>query len=303
MEQQKLPSVEEVFAWMRKLYDESYSGLTKLEKSEQHMYGTMVTTPNDKKFIVRMLDETSQVRDSQKLAVRVKDLIDQYGIPKFLGPVDHSLFWMYQKFAYLPLFNWVSVPVIKWRLRRDTSRVIINAARPNLTKHLATRFQEDIGQNVNLLGEVVLGNGEADKRYESYLEALKEPDINYISVKISGIYAQTHALNYKECFPELIRRMSELYQAAIDNPYTDPNGVTKPKFINLVAAVQELRSRYRGASLSARCLGIPDRIARVCQEACCRGRCAHQDAYREGLQPRYGEYRKRHARMAKSCKK
>jgi RHH-type proline utilization regulon transcriptional repressor/proline dehydrogenase/delta 1-pyrroline-5-carboxylate dehydrogenase len=140
---------------------------------------------------------------------------------------------MYQKFAYLPLFNWASVPIVKWRLRRDTSRVIIDAARPRLTRHLATRFQEDIGQNVNLLGEVVVGDGEADKRYYSYLEALKEPDITYISVKISGIYAQTHALNYKESFPELIRRMSELYQAAIDNPYIDHEGRKRAKFVNL----------------------------------------------------------------------
>ena len=255
MEQQKLPTVQEVFSWMRKLYDESYAGLTKLEKEEQHMYGTMVTTPNDKKFIVRMLDETSQVRDTQKLAVRVKDLIDQYGIPHFLNKTDHALFWMYQKFAYLPLFNWVAVPIIKWRLRRDTSRVIINAARPNLTKHLATRFSEDIGQNVNLLGEVVLGNGEADKRYESYLEALKEPDINYISVKISGIYAQTHALNYKECFPELIRRMSELYQAAIDNPYTTPDGVTRPKFINL--DMEEYKDAHLTMKLFKEVLSLP----------------------------------------------
>lgn len=233
MAEQNLPTIEEVFAWMRKLYDESYSGLTATEKSEQHMYGTMVTTPTDKKFIVRMLDETSQVRDTQKLALRVKELIDQYGIPKFLDSTDHALFWMYQKFAYLPLFNWIAVPIIKWRLRRDTSRVIINAARPSLTRHLATRFRDDIGQNVNLLGEVVLGEAEADKRYHSYFEALKEPDINYISVKISGIYAQTHALNYKECYPELIRRISALYQAAIDHPYTDANGVTRPKFINL----------------------------------------------------------------------
>lgn len=255
MEQQKLPTVQEVFSWMRKLYDESYSGLTKLEKEEQHMYGTMVTTPSDKKFIVRMLDETSQVRDTQKLAVRVKDLIDQYGIPHFLNKTDHALFWMYQKFAYLPLFNWVAVPIIKWRLRRDTSRVIINAARPNLTKHLATRFSEDIGQNVNLLGEVVLGNGEADKRYESYLEALKEPDINYISVKISGIYAQTHALNYKECYPELIRRMSELYQAAIDHPYTTPDGVTRPKFINL--DMEEYKDAHLTMKLFKEVLSLP----------------------------------------------
>ena len=252
---QQLPSVEEVFSWMRKLYDESYAGLTKTEKNEQHMYGTMVTTPNDKKFIVRMLDETSQVRDTQKLALRVKELIDQYGIPKFLSAGDHLLFWMYQKFAYLPLFNWLAVPIIKWRLRRDTSRVIIDAARPHLTKHLATRFDQNIGQNVNLLGEVVLGDGEADKRYYSYLEALKEPDINYISVKISGIYAQTHALNYKECFPELIRRMSELYQTAIDHPYTDPEGVTRPKFINL--DMEEYKDAHLTMKLFKDVLSLP----------------------------------------------
>ena len=255
MKEQQLPTIEEVFSWMRKLYDESYSGLTKLEKSEQHMYGTMVTTPSDKKFIVRMLDETSQIRDRQKLAIRVKELIDQYGIPKFLDCFDHALFWMYQKFAYLPLFNWVAVPIIKWRLRRDTSRVIIDAARPSLTEHLATRFHQDIGQNVNLLGEVVLGDGEADKRYRSYLEALKEPDINYISVKISGIYAQTHALNYKECFPELVRRMSELYQTAIDYPYTDVNGVTKPKFINL--DMEEYKDAHLTMKLFKDVLSLP----------------------------------------------
>ena len=255
MAEEKLPSIEEVFSWMRKLYDESYSGLTKLEKDEQHMYGTMVTTPNDKKFMVRMLDETSQVRDNQKLAVRVKDLIDQYGIPKFLGTWDHFLFWMYQKFAYLPLFNWAAVPIIKWRLHRDTSRVIIDAARPRLTKHLAARFDQNIGQNVNLLGEVVLGDGEADKRYYSYLEALKEPDINYISVKISGIYAQTHALNYRENFPELVRRMSELYQAAIDNPYTDPDGVTRPKFINL--DMEEYKDAHLTMRLFKEVLSLP----------------------------------------------
>ena len=219
------------------------------------MYGTMVTTPSDKKFIVRMLDETSQIRDRQKLAIRVKELIDQYGIPKFLDCFDHALFWMYQKFAYLPVFNWVAVPIIKWRLRRDTSRVIIDAARPSLTEHLATRFHQDIGQNVNLLGEVVLGDGEADKRYQSYLEALKEPDINYISVKISGIYAQTHALNYQECFPELVRRMSELYQTAIDYPYTDVNGVTKPKFINL--DMEEYKDAHLTMKLFKDVLSLP----------------------------------------------
>ena len=225
------PTMKEVESWVKTLYDTCESTITEAERKEQRKYAIMVQRPQDKKFLVKMLDESSQIRDRRKLAKRIKALIDEYGVPKFLNKRDTFLFKMYQAFGYH--FDFIAIPIIKKRLRMDTSRVIINAARPHLTNHLATRFEQKIGQNVNLLGEVVLGNEEADKRYYSYLDALKYPDINYISVKISGIYAQTHALNYEESFPELVRRMSELYQAAIDNPYVDENGQKRAKFINL----------------------------------------------------------------------
>ena len=225
------PTVREVEDWVMTLYNTCEKTITPAERLEQKKYATMVQRPQDKKFLVKMLDESSQIRDNRKLAMRIKALIDEFGVPEFLNKRDTFLFKVYQSFGYL--FYPIAIPIIKKRLRMDTSRVIIDAARPHLTKHLATRFEQKIGQNVNLLGEVVLGDEEADKRYYSYLEALKEPDINYISVKISGIYAQTHALNYEESFPELVRRMSELYQAAIDNPYIDENGKKRAKFINL----------------------------------------------------------------------
>ena len=225
------PTIREVEDWVMTLYNTCEETITDAERREQHKYATMVQRPQDKKFLVKMLDESSQIRDDKKLAKRIKVLIDEYGVPKFLNKRDTFLFKIYQAFGHY--FYPIAIPIIKKRLRMDTSRVIIDAARPHLTKHLAKRFDQKIGQNVNLLGEVVLGDEEADKRYYSYLEALKEPDINYISVKISGIYAQTHALNYEESFPELVRRMSELYQAAIDNPYIDENGQKRDKFINL----------------------------------------------------------------------
>ncbi len=225
------PTIKEVETWLMKLYTTSQASITPAERREQNMYATMVEKPSDKKFLVKMLDESSQIRDNRKLAKRIKMLIDEFGVPEFLSPRDRMLFKMYQSFGYH--FYPIAIPIIKHRLRTDTSRVILDAARPALTKHLAERNHEDIGQNVNLLGEVVLGNEEADRRYYNTIEALKQPDINYISVKISGIYAQTHALNYEESFPELVRRMSELYQTAIDYPYVDENGKKRPKFVNL----------------------------------------------------------------------
>lgn len=225
------PTINEVHEWVLKLYDTCEQTITKEERKEQHKYAVMVQRPQDKKFLVKMLDESSQIRDRKKLASRIKKLIGRYGVPEFLNKRDAFLFKMYEAFGHH--FDFIAIPIIKKRLRMDTSKVIIDEARPHLTDHLATRFKERIGQNVNLLGEVVLGNGEADHRYFHYLEALESPDINYISVKISGIYAQTHALNYEESFPELVRRMSALYQKAIDNPYVDEDGNKRAKFINL----------------------------------------------------------------------
>ena len=225
------PSISEVQEWVLELYNTCESTITEEERREQQKYAVMVQRPQDKKFLVKMLDESSQIRDQKKLAGRIKTLVDHYGIPHFFNKRDAFLFKLYQMFGHH--FDFVAIPIIKKRLRMDTSKVILNEERPKLTKHLSTRFNQKIGQNVNLLGEVVLGDGEADHRYAHYLESLEAPDINYISVKISGIYAQTHALNYEESFPELVKRMTALYQKAIDFPFVNEKGEKKAKFVNL----------------------------------------------------------------------
>ena len=298
MDKQYQPTLTEVQDWVLKLYNTCEQTITKAERLEQHKYAVMVQRPQDKKFLVKMLDESSQIRDRKILAKRIKTLLDQYGVPEFLNKRDAFLFKMYQAFGHH--FDFIAIPIIKKRLRMDTSQVIINEERPQLTKHLATRFKEKIGQNVNLLGEVVLGNEEADHRYHHYLEALESPDINYISVKISGIYAQTHALNYEESFPELVSRMSALYQKAIDFPYTDEDGIKRSKFINLdtvsythltlptkssthPAAIQELFGRNRRTGLSAGCIRLPNRVAGICQSPRRRRRSSYQNASGERL--------------------
>ncbi len=222
---------QQVREWVMKLYLESEKAITPAERKDQQMYATMIKNRNDKVFLSKMLDESSQIRNNKKLAKRIKRHINTYGVPEFFNPWYRFLFKVYMMGGYH--FDFLAIPIIKWQLREQTAGVIINEARPKLTKHLADRFQKQIGQNVNLLGEVVLGNSEADKRYHHYLEALEAPDINYISVKISGIYAQLHALNFEESFPELVERMSALYRKAIAFPYIDEHGVTKAKFVNL----------------------------------------------------------------------
>ena len=149
------PTIAEVNEWVLKLYNTCEATITSEERREQHKYAVMVQRPQDKKFLVKMLDESSQIRDRKKLAKRIKTLIDEYGVPEFLNKRDTFLFKVYQAFGHH--FDFIAIPIIKKRLRTDTSKVIIDESRPNLTEHLASRFKEKIGQNVNLLGEVVLG--------------------------------------------------------------------------------------------------------------------------------------------------
>ena len=224
-------STKEVVDWAKDFLSKSEKEITGDELKEQKKYAILIQNPNDKTLLSKLLDESSQIHSNKILARRMKVLIDHYGIPQFFSKTDTLLIRLFTSFGYL--FDFIAVPIFKRRLRSDTAKVIINEKHSFLTHHLLERRKQKIGQNVNLLGEVVLGDGEANHRYVHYLEALKDPQINYISIKISGIYAQINPLNYAQNKIELCERLTRIYQQSIDFPYVDDNGVSCSKFVNL----------------------------------------------------------------------
>ena len=224
-------STKEVLDWAKDFLSKSEKEITSDELKEQKKYAILIQNPNDKTLLSKLLDESSQIHSNKILSRRMKILIDHYGIPQFFSATDTFLIRLFTAFGYL--FDFIAVPIFKMRLRSDTAKVIINEKRSFLNHHLTERRKQKIGQNVNLLGEVVLGDSEADHRYNHYLEALKDPQINYISIKISGIYAQINPLNYAVNKIELCERLTRIYQQSIDFPYIDENNVSSSKFVNL----------------------------------------------------------------------
>lgn len=227
----EMVTTKDVIEWGKQFLEKAEKEITAEELKEQKKYAILIQNPNDKVLLSRLLDESSQIRDSKKLAKRMKILIERYGVPEFFSSTDAYLLKLFTAFGYW--FDFIAVPVFKKRLRSDTSKVIINEKSSFLNRHLSSRYEQQIGQNVNLLGEVVLGDGEANHRYEHYLEALKDPRINYISIKISGIYAQINALNYEQNKIDLCERLARIYKQAIDFPFVDEHGQSKSKFVNL----------------------------------------------------------------------
>lgn len=222
---------DEVLLWAKDFLAKAEKELSPAEVKEQRMFASLVTNPKNKVILTKLLDESSQIRDTRKLSRRMKKIFTEYGVPDFFGKTYEYLGYVFRDFGYL--FDFIAVPVFKSVLRKETGKIIIKEERPALTRHLGNRWSDNIGQNVNLLGEVVLGDEEANHRYRHYIEALKEPDINYISVKISGIYAQLHPLSYDKSKEELCKRIAAVFQAAIDHPYIEKDGTKSAKFVNL----------------------------------------------------------------------
>lgn len=221
----------EVLDWARDFLAKAENELSPDEIKEQRMFASLVTNPKNKVILTKLLDESSQIRDTKKLSRRMKTIFTEYGVPDFFGKTYEYLGYLFRDFGYL--FDFIAVPIFKNVLRKETSKIIIKEERPALTSHLGNRWKDQIGQNVNLLGEVVLGDQEANYRYEHYIAALKEPDINYISIKISGIYAQLHPLSYEKSKKDLCERITHIFQTAIDYPYIEQDGNKRPKFVNL----------------------------------------------------------------------
>ena len=223
--------IAEVLEWAKQFLAQSEKEITSEERKEQKKYAILVQKPGDKILLSKLLDESSQIHSNKKLARRMKLLIERYGVPEFFSSTDAVMMKLFTTFGYW--FDFIAVPIFKKRLRSDTSKVIINEKPSLLNLHLSTRREQKIGQNVNLLGEVVLGDSEANHRYLHYLDALKDPQINYISIKISGIYAQINPLNYAQNKAELCERLTRIYQQATDFPSIDETGKASPKFVNL----------------------------------------------------------------------
>ena len=149
----------------------------------------------------------------------------------------------FQSFGgYLP---GVAVPLVKEKMRQETANVILPAERETLQKHLAERRNEGVRMNVNFLGEAMLGEREAQRRLESYLNALAMPEIECVSVKISTLYSQISTVAREETIRTVGNRLELLYRAANRNRFQKKDGTEVSKFVYLDM------EEYRDMSLTA----------------------------------------------------
>lgn len=205
--------------------------MTCSEKRIQAELSRMMRDPCGKVFTTSMTDQCFRSHKSSRVADQLIYLMNQFGIPRYLGWTKRYALAAFQLFG--KMFSWILVPLSRTALRRATAKVILPGEKQALEKHMGRRRMEGVRLNLNHLGEAILGEEEAKRRLHVYLNDLKQGTVEYVSVKISTIYSQIHLPGWENTLEILAERLRQLYRVAMKHTFTRADGTKVPKFVNL----------------------------------------------------------------------
>ena len=196
------------------------------ERERSALMARMMDDEAGKKFTIAMADQVLRTRRPERAAKRMATLLSEYGVPRYFSSFDQWKLRIGNRFAQM--FPRFVMPFVKSKVREDSAHVIIAAENTSIGKYLADRRADQVRVNFNQLGEAVLGDLEADKRLEQYLDRLLKPGIDYCSVKLSAVVSQISLTGYEATLETVKERLRAIYRAAIKG-----GGKAGPKFVNL----------------------------------------------------------------------
>lgn len=188
-------------------------------------FASVVVDPGMQDFTIRVADEVLRAPTSRTAAasfIQVSRHADLSG----LGIIDRSLVRV-----AIPMARLLPGPVtsmVKRRIRWETSDVIIDGASAPFADHLSKRRSLGFRANVNVLGEAILSDAEAEKRLLMVLDRLGQSGVDYVSVKISAISARISPLAFDETVEHVAGALRRLYRAAQRS-----DASRGPAFVNL----------------------------------------------------------------------
>lgn len=215
----------------QKWQDKANEIITSAEKKHQDQMARLLDYPFDKVITTMMLDQSFRSDNYFRVADQINWIIRKYGMPEYFSGLEKFLMRFFLGIGRH--FPNISVPLMIDKMRQNAGRAIIVGSQNILDKHLEKKKNEGVIVNINHLGEAVLGEKEAQLRLNSYIKDLKNPAIEYISVKISTIYSQVHPLAFDHTVNVLHERLSKLYSVASNNFFIRKDKTKVPKFINL----------------------------------------------------------------------
>ena len=192
------------------------------ERRRARRLGRLLADPTGRELLFSLTDEVTRTPDPARAVKRLNTLLHA-GVPGSLGIVDRNGLKLAARTGRT--FPRLVARVVEQRVRAETRGVILSAADPAFARHVARRAQAGLDLNVNLLGEAILGDDEADARLDAVCRRLRRADVTCVSVKISALCANLDVLAFDHSVDRICDRLRRLYRVALES--------TSPKFVYL----------------------------------------------------------------------
>ena len=192
------------------------------ERRRAARLGRLLGDADGRELLFALTDEVLRTPTATRSMAQLRALVEA-GLPSALPPADRAA-------LRLAAFGSRLAPgavaaVVRRRIRAETSGVIVAAEDPAFARHVAGRRDQGFTLNVNLLGEAILGDGEAQARLDALCARMRRPDVSYVSVKISALCADLDVLAFDHEVDRIAERLRTVFSVAASQ---DP-----PVFVNL----------------------------------------------------------------------
>ncbi|TPW11619.1 MAG: putA [Acidimicrobiaceae bacterium] len=122
----------------------------------------VVDDPALRDLTFALTDEVLRFDDPRGAARRFAAIVGDIGVPRSLGLVDRVSLAVGAKVArVLPR---LVMPMVRARMMREANGVVLSADDPAFADHVVRRRDQGFHLNVNVLGEAILSDAEADVR-------------------------------------------------------------------------------------------------------------------------------------------
>ena len=196
----------------RALIAESLPNLKRYDKASRKRFTRLFKDPKAISVTVSLTDEVMRIT-SAKDSVRIlrkaaKDstvagfgLFNTFGL-KLIASISRVL----------------SKPVlfaVHTQVKLLSKGIILPAESKKLSRQIKKRAKKGIRLNINVLGEAVLGEDEANERFERVMQMMQRPEVDYVSVKLSSVASQIISLDRKGTLERVSEKLRHIYRTSI----------------------------------------------------------------------------------------
>ncbi|MFN8099032.1 MAG: bifunctional proline dehydrogenase/L-glutamate gamma-semialdehyde dehydrogenase [Dermatophilaceae bacterium] len=215
--------IEAAIDLARRLLAEADAGITASERRRQRRLARLIEDAEGRELVQALTDEVLRIERPRRAANRFARIVADHGIPRSLGLVDRALMAIGARVA--PGLPPLVMPLATRRIVAETHGLVIPAEDPALATHIASRRAAGVDLNLNVLGEAILSDEEADQRLVRVAETMARRDVDYVSVKISALCAQLDVLAFEHSVARICGRLEAIFRVAL--------AARPPVFVNL----------------------------------------------------------------------